>query len=310
MSPVPVINLSNSLLKSDEINLLAKGLKFIPKPSKPDPKVVEDALANFSRRIKLTHYFEQLRRFYRCDNPHKKFREKSEWTPSDKHLDDETLGKLSELIVDVNKIELKQIGKNMNKVDYRALKSLRNRKDIVIKPADKGSSTIILNKSDYISEAMRQLSDSSYYKKLTKPVYPNISAILHELVQEKLIDQKQYDYLSVQENPRNRLFYLLPKIHKDRDLWNHNQKVPPGRPIVSDCGSDTYRVSEYIDDFLKPLAVKHPSYIKDTYHFLERLKEIHVPPNALLVTIDVESLYTNINNVEGLSAVVESFRNK
>jgi hypothetical protein len=39
------------------------------------------------------------------------------------------------------------------------------------------------------------------------------------------------------------------------------------------------------------------------------LKEIHVPPNALLVTIDVESLYTNINNVEGLGAVAESFRN-
>ena len=306
ISPVPVINLSNSLLKSEEINLLAKGLKFIPKPSKPDHKAVEDALANFSRRIKLTYYFEQLRHNDRSDNPYVKFREKSKWTPSDKYLDDETLGKLSELIVDVKKIEFKQIGKNINKVDNRALKHLKNRKYI-------GSSTVVLNKSDYISEAMRQLSDSSYYKKLTKPVYPKISTtinqILDELVQENLIDQKQCDYLSVQENPRNRLFYLLPKIHKDRDLWKNNLKVPPGRPIVSDCGSDTYRLSEYIDDFLKPLAVTHPSYIKDTYHFLERLKEIQVPQNALLVTIDVESLYTNINNTEGLIAVEEAFRN-
>ena len=313
ISPVPVINLSNHFLKTEEINLLAKGLQFIPKPNKPNLETVKNAMQDFSRRLKLTTYFEYLRRYEQVDNPYIKFRDKSDWTPSDKHLDDETLAKLSKLLVDVNKIDLKQIGKNMSKVDYRALKSLRNRKDIVIKPADKGSSTIVLNKSDYIFEAMRQLSDPNYYKKLEKPVYPNLSSkfnnILDQLLEMELLDQKQIDYLCVKENPRNRLFYLLPKIHKDRMSWKNDNKIPPGRPIVSDCGSDTYRISEYIDSFLQPLATIHSSYIKDTYHFLSKLNQINPPQNSYLVTIDVESLYTNINNNDGLIAVQEAFSN-
>ena len=34
--------------------------------------------------------------------------------------------------------------------DYRSLKLIKQRKDIVNKSVDKGSSTIVLNKSDYI----------------------------------------------------------------------------------------------------------------------------------------------------------------
>ena len=145
---------------------MAKGLKFIPKPSKSSKENVDKALSKFSRRVKLTEFFKSLK--IGSDSNHSKFREKSQWTPSDKLIDDYTLQKLSELIVDVNKIDLKQYGQNMSKADYcyyRALKLLKQRKDIVIKPADKGSSTIILNKSDYIFEAYRQLSDSNYYKK-------------------------------------------------------------------------------------------------------------------------------------------------
>ena len=288
---------------------MAKGLKFIPKPSKSSKENVDKALSNFSRRVKLTEFFKSLK--IGSDSNHSKFREKSQWTPSDKLIDDYTLQKLSELIVDVNKIDLKQYGKNMSKADYRALKLLKQRKDIVIKPADKGSSTIILNKSDYIFEAYRQLSDSNYYKKINAPIYPKVAGkineILDKLVDKKFIDDKQYDYLSVKENPRSRLFYLLPKIHKDRDIWI-NGKIPPGRPIVSDCNSDSYLVSAYIDSFLQPLAVKHSSYIKDTFHFLEKLKDIKPSDQSFLVTLDVESLYTNINNTEGLCAVEHMFQ--
>ena len=53
---------------------------------------------------------------------------------------------------------------------------------------------------------------------------------------------------------------------------------------------------------LQPLAVKHPSYIKDTFHFLERLQDIRSFEQSYLATIDVESLYKNINNTEGLCA--------
>ena len=46
-----------------------------------------------------------------------------------------------------------------------------------------------------------------------------------------------------------------------------------------------------------------PSYIKDTTHFLLRLQNLGpLPDNAILVTLDVSSLYTNIPHKEGIEA--------
>ncbi|XP_065064699.1 uncharacterized protein LOC135690932 [Rhopilema esculentum] len=91
-------------------------------------------------------------------------------------------------------------------------------------------------------------------------------------------------------------FYILPKIHKDRNN-------PPGRPIVSANGHHTEHISEYVSDILNPLVPKLPSCIKDTTHFLNKLCSISAIPNDfLLVTLDVSSLYTNIPHTEGIKA--------
>ena len=95
------------------------------------------------------------------------------------------------------------------------------------------------------------------------------------------------------ETPRNRQLHLLPKIQKTRDKWPQNNKLPLGRPIVLDCGSKYYRVAEYIDEFLGPLAKSHNSYVKDTTDFIEKVTKLTIPENAMLFSMDVDSLYTN-----------------
>ena len=89
--------------------------------------------------------------------------------------------------------------------------------------------------------------------------------------------------------------------------WTIKNKMPPGRPIVSDCSSESYRIAEYIDHHLQKVANKHPSYVKDTYDFIDKIKNIKVPENALLITLDIESLYTNIKTVDGLESVKKMF---
>ena len=116
------------------------------------------------------------------------------------------------------------------------------------------------------------------------------------------ISEQQYDYLKPSPNLRERRLYFLPKIHKHLDKWPVPNKMPPGRPIVSDCESESYRVSEYIDSFLSTLATNHPSYIKDT----PKIEQTKIPQNSFFVTFNVDSLYTNINNKEGLAAVAEA----
>ena len=59
----------------------------------------------------------------------------------------------------------------------------------------------------------------------------------------------------------------------------------------------------YIDHHLKPLVQTTQSFIKDTTHFLNKLEQLgQLPPNAVLVTLDVSSLYTNILHNEGITA--------
>ena len=82
--------------------------------------------------------------------------------------------------------------------------------------------------------------------------------------------------------------------------------VPPGRPIISDCSSEGYQIAAFIDFFLQPIATQHKSYLKDTGHFLERLKEIKVDHTSLIVTADVDAMYTNIAHEAGIAAVARA----
>lgn len=119
---------------------------------------------------------------------------------------------------------------------------------------------------------------------------------------EKFISDKQLHYLRAKPTDRARTFYLLPKIHKPRTKWpQHN--MPEGRPIVSDCGSESYKTSQYIDSFIRPISTRHPSYIKDTYDFVSKIRGQEIPKSALLVTADVTSLYTNMHMDRTLQVV-------
>lgn len=64
---------------------------------------------------------------------------------------------------------------------------------------------------------------------------------------------KQVQYIRVRDTPRERRFYLLPSVHKDRTTWPLPD-IPPGRPIVSNCGSESYGVTELITWYLGPLS--------------------------------------------------------
>ena len=118
---------------------------------------------------------------------------------------------------------------------------------------------------------------------------------------------KQFDFLKPPQDPRPRIFYFLPKIHKPLNKWAALDQ-PPGRPIVSDCSSESYEVTSYIEHFLKPLATKHKSYIRDTTDFLNKMKREKLSKDSILVAADVVSLYPNIPHEDGLEAVRQAFK--
>ena len=59
--------------------------------------------------------------------------------------------------------------------------------------------------------------------------------------------------------------------------------------------------SVFIEHHLKPLAQCRKSYIKDTNHFIQKLRELpKLPDDCSLCTIDVVGLYPNIPHDDGL----------
>ena len=97
---------------------------------------------------------------------------------------------------------------------------------------------------------------------------------------------------------------LLHKIHKNIENF-------PGRTVISNCATSTQKVLEFLDHHLKPVIQNGKSYIKDSTHFLEKIKTLGgIPDNAILVTADVVRLYTNISNQAGLVALKDTLEKR
>ena len=78
----------------------------------------------------------------------------------------------------------------------------------------------------------------------------------------------------------------------------------PGRSVISNCGFYTENISSFLDHHLQPIAQKVNSFIKDTNHFLRKIKSLgQLPEGAILCTIDVVGLYPNIPHEEGLASL-------
>ena len=73
--------------------------------------------------------------------------------------------------------------------------------------------------------------------------------------------------------------------------------------MISNCGYYTENISSFLDYHLQPLAQKVKLYIKDTNHFLSKLKSLgKLPQGAILCTIDTVGLFPNIPPSEGLTS--------
>ena len=168
--------------------------------------------------------------------------------------------------------------KNLTKEEYQSIKSLRNQPDIIIKPADKGSAIVILDKHNYIAEGERQLQNEQFYEEtnsdLTGEVIHRVNLFVNNMLQRGQITQKISSYLTT-DIDRTQQFYLLRKIHKDINN-------PPGRPIVSGSGGPTEKISQFVPHFIGPLVPLSRSYIRDSTHMINILQDFKTTPNINL----------------------------
>lgn len=189
---------------------------------------------------------------------------------------------------------------NLTREQRHELKTLQNAKSVIIQSTDKGGAIVVLDRTAYDEEIQRQLNNTTFYKKLnhnpTQDFKQRIKAKLDAFLESGEITKREHAFMVV-DSPVTPVIYTLPKIHKSYTT------VPPGRPIVAAIGSLTENISAFVDYFLQPLVTALPSYVKDSVQFIKMIQTIQLNnDHCFLVTMDIESLYTNVPFEGGLQA--------
>jgi hypothetical protein len=167
---------------------------------------------------------------------------------------------------------------------------------LIALPADKNLGMTIMDADWYTIMVEKHLSDTSLYR--PEAHGPHVQACLNHLesilrkqrcyVELKSLIPKQDSWIAPE-------FYMLPKLHK----------TPPGmRPIVPSHSWITTPASKWLDKILQPILSKFHWVVKGTYEVVDRLESFQImDPDCIIVTADVESMYTNIDIDEGVGII-------
>lgn len=159
---------------------------------------------------------------------------------------------------------------------------------------------MIQTEESYNTECLCLLGDRRNHEILapdpTETLEIEISTYVEEAVSNGWICQKEATFLCRQKSMAP-YFYTLPKVHKVT-------RPPPGQPIVSGIDSVLEPLSQFCDFFLRPIVQRMPAYLKDTREVLNLINNMDFDPDReILIGLDIESLYTNIPQLETLRVI-------
>ena len=197
---------------------------------------------------------------------------------------------------------------NLSTEQRQELERLRNDNSVTITPVDKGGKWMVVPSEEYAAEGLRQLSNAKFYKPIEEPLTVHtgrrLSNFLSFLHRTRFLSRRELNGFLPPESSKERHFYLLPKLHKDK--WP-SPLMPPGRPIVSDTDSVSRKCASLVEYFLNPIAQRTQSYVRDSLHVVSLLQDFHCETPFILFTFDIASLYTNVPIEEGVAAVGRAF---
>lgn len=168
-------------------------------------------------------------------------------------------------------------------------KFLRDHPEVVITPADKGGTTVAMDREQYFNLSYDILSDLDYYQPLqrdpTSTIQQKANKIVSELKRDNKIDADIARTLTIYNSVASK-FYGLPKVHKPTLSL---------RPIISSIDSPNSKIAHFVTDILtKAYSKENRYYISDSFQFSSIVNDMHIPDDHVIASFDVVSLFTNI----------------
>ena len=194
-----VVNLSKYILTVDELNLLSMGMNFCPTPLDLEPGELKTDLDLFHRRLRLLARFEdstaeasdpltteqQNHCTYAFESS--RFKKKSSYNPPGPPA--------LEAMILTNEICFNNCPEpkhpkltNISRGERLAITNLTRNREIIIKPADKGSAVVVMNRNDYIAEGHKQLSDTNFYTKVDTDLTAHHMQVVQRYITKMYLD--------------------------------------------------------------------------------------------------------------------------
>ncbi|XP_060518228.1 uncharacterized protein LOC132696986 [Cylas formicarius] len=140
-------------------------------------------------------------------------------------------------------------------------------KDCFYLKADKGNKVVIIDKKDYFERVDSLIQHGPYTTVSRNPLAKMTMEIKNTL-------------------KRSGEVYCLPKMHKPGKAM---------RPIVSAIGKPSYNISKWLVEEFKKLIISCGNFeVPNSFVFMEKLKDIHLEDNEILVSFDVSSLFPSV----------------
>lgn len=235
-----VTNLSELKLTETQLCLLAKGQKFVPLNNIVKKELLHD-IDMLGRKMRIKYQFR-----HEHDTIHPFWVKSPDYEPplASNAIEDFILAmKIECSDLDTSGLHLS----NLSLEQRRAITELNQNPEIIIRPADKGSNTVVLSRKQYFDECQRQLDAGIHYEEIEKAnctqTHKEVLNIIREMHSKDILDDQTFKFL---HNPEATIktpkFYLLPKIHKIKEKimnmdpldpkMDQNTRVP-GRPIIA-----------------------------------------------------------------------------
>jgi len=145
-----------------------------------------------------------------------------------------------------------------------------------------------LNKAKYVTQMENMLSDKSTYEVISydplKKTINSLATIISGWKQKDFIDSYTYRRISCSDGNLPRA-YGLPKIHKPNC---------PLRIIVSTINSPLFSLAIFLKDILQAGLDNSLGFVANSFQLVRDLKDFTLDPSHTLVSLDVESLFTNV----------------
>ncbi|KAK6726235.1 hypothetical protein RB195_004512 [Necator americanus] len=109
------------------------------------------------------------------------------------------------------------------------------------------------------------------------------------------------------DRPTCPVLYVLIKTHKlsAAEFSSNNPGDFKVRPIISNIGGPTDRISWFLNTILSQLLQYVPAHLSNTKMFIEHLRKARLDGDCVIESFDVTSLYTNVSIDAALQATSE-----